>query len=735
MKSIRAKKRESVSQKGVKDMAKRRKTPTIIQMEAVECGAASLGIILGYYQKHIPLEELRVACGVSRDGSKAINIVKAAREYGLISKGYRKEPADLKEMKLPVIIHWNFNHFIVVEGFKKDKVYINDPATGPRVISESEFDRSFTGIVLSFEPGEDFKKEKRKTSLWSSLRSRVTHMKTALIYVILISFMLVLPGLVIPIFTQIFVDDILIGGMNNWFIPLLIGLAITALLRGGLTWLQQYYLLKMETALALSMASKYFWHVLRLPIEFFLQRNSGDITERVNSNDRVASLLSGQLSTNFLNCIMVVFYLVIMVQFSIVLTLVVVFFALINIVFLNRVSRVRVDQNMKLLQVQGKMSGTSMAGLQMIETLKANGRESDFFTKWSGHQANAMNTQQKLGVFSQTLNAIPSFLTMLSNIVILGLGGWLVLSGELTIGMLVAFQSLMQSFMTPVNSLVQLGSQLQEVKGDLNRLDDVLKYKVDSITEYDDTHGDDDSKSKLTGKIELKNVTFGYSRLESPLIENFHLSVKPGSRVALVGGSGSGKSTMAKLITGLYKPWEGEILFDGRPREKWNHHLVTNSISVVDQDINMFEGTIRDNLTLWDATVPEIDVIRAAKDSVIHDDIVSKNNDYNYIIEEGARNFSGGQKQRLEIARALVNNPSILILDEATSALDPRTELLIDRNLRRRGCTCLIIAHRLSTIRDCDEIILLDKGRVIQRGTHDDMIEEDGPYANLIGQA
>lgn len=716
-------------------MGKRIKTPTVIQMEAVECGAASLAIILGYYQKHIPLEELRIACGVSRDGSKAVNIVKAAREYGLAAKGYRKEPGDLKEMKMPAIVHWNFNHFIVLEGFKKGKVYLNDPATGPRVVSEEEFDHSFTGIVLAFEPGESFTKEKRKTSLWSSLNARIAHMKVALVYVVLISFMLVLPGLVIPVFTQIFVDDILLAGLKNWLIPLLAGLAVTALLRGGLTWLQQYYLLKMETALALGMASNYFWHVLRLPIEFFLQRHSGDITDRINSNDRVASLLSGQLSTNFLNGLMVIFYAVVMIQFSWILTLVVISFALVNIVFLRQVSRIRVDQNMKLLQEQGKMSGTSMAGLQMIETLKANGREGDFFTKWSGQQANAMNSQQKLGVHSQMIQAVPSFLTMLSNIAILGIGGWLVMSGRMTIGMLVAFQSLMQSFMAPVNSLVQLGSQLQEVKGDLNRLDDVLKYKVDAETEQNEILNEDVSISKLTGKVALKNVTFGYSRLEAPLIENFHLVVEPGSRVALVGGSGSGKSTIAKLVTGLYQPWEGDVLFDGKQRKTWNRHLVTNSISVVDQDIHMFEGTIRNNLTLWDPTVPEIDIIRAAKDSCIHDDIVTKPGGYDYLIEEGARNFSGGQKQRLEIARALVNNPSILVLDEATSALDPRTELMIDRNLRRRGCTCIIIAHRLSTIRDCDEIVMLNQGKVVQRGKHDEMIHEDGPYAALIREA
>jgi len=716
-------------------MSNRVSTPTVIQMEAVECGAAALGIILGYHGRHIPLEELRVACGVSRDGSKASNIVKAAREYGLVAKGYRKEPEDLKQMKMPVIIHWNFNHFVVLEGYRKRKFYLNDPATGPRTVSEEEFDRGFTGIVLTFERGEHFKKEKRKSDFWSALYTRVAPMKAALLYVVIVSLLLVVPGLVIPVFTQLFVDDILLAGLHHWLLPLLAGMAVAALLRGVMTWLQQYYLLRLETALGVSMAGKYFWHVLRLPMEFFTQRHSGDITQRINANDRVASLLSGPLSTNFLNCLAIIFYTVIMVQYSVQLTLVAVFFAILNFVYLQRVSKVRVDENMKFLQEQGKIAGTTMAGLRMIETLKASGREGDFFTKWSGLSANLMNTQQKLSLQTETINAVPAFLSMLGNIAVLGIGGWLVMSGGMTVGMLVAFQSLMQSFMAPVNGLIQLGSQFDEVKGDLNRLDDVLRYRPDPEAARERDAACGHSVHKLTGRVELRNVTFGYSRLEPPLIENFSLVIEPGSRVALVGGSGSGKSTVAKLVTGLYQPWSGEVLFDGKPRREWDRLVLSNSVAVVDQDIHMFEGTIRENLTLWDPTVPETDIVRAAKDACIHDDIVKKPGGYDHVIEEGARNFSGGQKQRLEIARALVNNPSILVMDEATSALDPKTELLIDRNLRRRGCTCLIIAHRLSTIRDCDEIIVMDKGKIVQRGTHEQLAGVEGPYARLIREA
>jgi NHLM bacteriocin system ABC transporter peptidase/ATP-binding protein len=712
---------------------KRAKVPTVLQMEAVECGAASLAMILAYYGKYLPLEEIRIACGVSRDGSKASNILKAARNYGMVAKGFRKETEFLKDMKLPVIIHWNFNHFVVLEGFDKELFYLNDPGSGPRSVPKEEFDQSFTGIVLTFEPEPDFEKTGNKPNIAAALKKRLKGSEAALTYVILVGLALVIPGLVIPVFTKIFIDDILLGGKGNWLVPLLLGMAITAILRGFLTGLQQYYLLRLETKIALSTSAQFLWHVLCLPVEFFTQRSAGDISMRVQSNDTVAQLLSGQLATNALNLVMTVFYFVIMLQYNLWLSLVGIAAAVANISYLKYVSRRRVDTNRKLLQDRGKLRGTAMSGLQIIETIKASGAESDFFAKWSGYQAKTLNAEQELGVSTQFLSAIPTFLTTLTNTVVLVLGGLLIFRGELTIGALVAFQSLMSSFLEPVNGLVSLGSRLQEVEGDMNRLDDVMQYPLDEQTKEDlPDDGSKDFPEKLEGYIELRNLTFGYSRLEPPLIENFSLKLSPGYRVALVGGSGSGKSTIAKLVSGICKPWSGEILFDENPREYIPRSILNNSLSLVDQDIFLFQGTIRDNLTLWDKTVSEFDLIRAAKDACIHDDITSKAGGYDQLLAEGGNNFSGGQRQRLEIARALAGNPSILILDESTSALDPLTEKTVDERIRRRGCTCLIVAHRLSTIRDCDEIIVLEKGKIVQRGTHDEMKDVDGHYAELI---
>jgi NHLM bacteriocin system ABC transporter peptidase/ATP-binding protein len=707
-------------------------------MEAAECGAACLSMILEFYGRYVPLEELRIECGVSRDGAKAGNIVRAARKYGMQAKGFRKNPDSLHELSFPAIIFWNFNHFVVLEEMRGKQVYLNDPASGPRRVSLDEFDISFTGVVLTFEPGPDFRKGGQRHTLFPALRRRFRGASTALTYVVLAGLLLVVPGLVIPTFSRVFVDDILVGEMTGWLAPLMLAMGATAILRGVLTVLQSYYLLRFQTKLALTNSALFFRHILRLPVDFFVQRYGGEIGSRIQLNDKLAQLLSGELSTTVLNLILIVFFAALMLQYDVMLTALGVVTAALNLAALRYISKKRKIYNQRLQLEGGKLLGVSMGGLQMIETLKATGSESDFFSQWSGHYAKVINAQQAMSRASLFLNVFPTLLVSLNGLAVLGFGGLLVMEGRLSMGMLVAFQSLMASFMGPVRQMINVGGSLQEVQTDTNRLDDVLNYKVAPWFEARGVDSGDivepglTLSDKLSGQVDICDVTFGYSKLAPALIADFSLSLKPGSRVALVGNSGSGKSTIAKLVSGLYQPWQGDVRFDGVPLLDVPRPIFNASVAMVDQQIFVFEGSIRDNICMWNDIIPENDIYQAARDAGIHSDIVSRPGGYDSKVQEGGRNFSGGQLQRLEIARALVNNPSILVMDEATSALDPNMEKIIDDNLRRRGCACLIVAHRLSTIRDCDEIIVMQNGNVVQRGTHDELITEEGLYADQI---
>ncbi|AOX02014.1 NHLP family bacteriocin export ABC transporter peptidase/permease/ATPase [Moorena producens PAL-8-15-08-1] len=772
------------------------RTPTILQMEAVECGAASLAIILGYYNRIVPLAELRIECGVSRDGSKASNLILAARRYGMVADGFKAEHLEqLQELSPPYIIFWKFNHFLVVEGLSKHWVFLNDPATGPRRISWEEFDEGFTGVVLVIEPGPDFNKGGRKPSVILGLIDRLQGSVGAILYCILAGFLLVLPGLAIPVFSQVFVDEILVENRTEWLRPLILGMIITTVFQGILTLLRLRYLRKLSIKLAVGMSTRFLWHILRLPVRFYAQRYAGEISNRASLNNKVAQVLSGQLATTVIDTVMIVFYAVVMFAYDGVLTLIGICFSAINGLALQWVARQRVDANMRLVQDWGKAAGVSIAALQSMETLKASALESDFFSRWSGYYAKAAIAEQELEVTNQMLGVLPILLTSLTSMLILVVGGWRVMDGNLSIGMLVAFQSLMISFQQPVNTLVDFGSTLQELEGDLNRLDDVLGNSLDSEVEREGERemgrwgdgemdelnsrpragsplnppasnpslgdfnsrtpqnwgvrgaGDFNSRTpqnwgargaklpvipNLNGYVELRDVTFGYSHVDPPLIENFSLSLQPGQRVALVGASGSGKSTLAKLICGLYQPWEGEILLDGTPRREIPREVLASSLSLVEQDIFLFGGTVRDNLTLWNATVTDQQLVQACQDAVIHEAVMAIPGGYDGELLEGGVNLSGGQRQRLEIARALVKNPAILVMDEATSALDAQTEQMIVENLRSRQCSCILVAHRLSTIRDCDEIIVLEGGKVVQRGTHEELWEQGGVYQRLI---
>jgi NHLM bacteriocin system ABC transporter peptidase/ATP-binding protein len=569
--------------------------------------------------------------------------------------------------------------------------------------------------------------------LIASLQGRLRGLASGIAFAVLSGLMLVLPGLVVPTFAKIFVDDILVQNKANWARPLLWGMALTAVLRGALLVLQNRTLMLLEIKLYVRMTAGFLRHVLRLPISFFARTFAGDIAARIDLNYGVARTVAVELVPNVVNALAVVFFLVLMVQYDLLLTGVVTALALVNLRIRRRLDRSRKGLNSRVQALQGELAGLSSSGLQDIEGMKASAGEAEFFSAWVAGQARVVNALRELETGSALLGAVPGLLAALNTAAVLGFGGWLVLNGRFTIGDLVAYQSLSVSFLTPLGELVRLTELSRIAEGNLERLNEVLDEPPDPELVVSDTGSDHSPLTgKLAGRVELRGVVFGYDRTTAPLIDGLDLTLFPGKRVALVGGSGSGKSTVLRLVAGLYQPWEGDVRFDGHRRCEMAHRMLTDSVAFVDQDIVLFEGTVRENLSLWDPGIPDADLERAARDAGIHEVIAARPGGYDSPVAEGGVNFSGGERQRLEIARALSGNPTVLLMDEATSALDTVTEKQIADDLRRRRCTCVIVAHRLSTIRDCEEILVFDRGRVIQRGSHAELCAVDGLYRNLI---
>lgn len=708
------------------------KVPVVMQMEALECGAASLTMILAYYGKWIPLEQVRADCGVSRDGSNAKNILIAARSYGLAAKGYRYEPEGLKENgKFPCIIHWNFNHFVVLDGFKGSKAYLNDPAKGSYSVPMEIFDKSFTGICLMFEPAESFEPGGAPKSILTFAKKRLKEAETAIVFVALTTLITALLGIITPAFSRIFMDRLLTGENPEWFLPFIFALGGISVIQLIVEWIKAVYSLKINGQLSAVGSTDYMWKVLHMPMEFFSQRMAGDIQQRQRMNASVAQSLVETFAPLALNTVMLVFYLVVMLRYSLILTLVGVASIVINLVVSRIISNKRINITRVQMRDAGKLAGATVAGIEMIETIKASGAENGFFEKWAGYQASVNTQQVRFERLNQYLGMIPELVSSLANIAVLILGVYFTINGKFTVGMIMAFQGFLGSFTAPAQTLISAGQTLQEMRAQMERVEDVMEYPTDVNCDRDEL-SEDAEYSKLSGSVELKNVTFGYSRLAEPLIRDFNLTLKTGSRVAFVGTSGCGKSTLSKLISGLYKPWEGEILFDGKPIEKIDRSVFTGSLAVVDQDIILFEDTIANNIKMWDGSIEDFEIIMAARDAQLHEDIMRRDGGFSYKITEGGKDFSGGQRQRMEIARVLAQDPTIIILDEATSALDAKTEFEVVRSIKDRGITCIVVAHRLSTIRDCDEIIVLDNGEVVERGTHDELYAKGGVYTQLV---
>lgn len=711
------------------------KVPVILQLEVTECGAACLAMVLAYYGKWVPLEQVRLDCGVSRDGSNAKNILLAARRYGMNADGYRHTADSLKEKgKFPCIIHWEFNHFVVLEGFKKNEAVLMDPARGRVRIPMEAFEKSFTGVCIMLEPSEEFVADGTPKDIKVFIRKRLLGAKKAFIFTAVMAFFFMLFDIINPLLASSFLDKILPGDKalvcKSFFILVIMAGIVQIIVQA----VQVTGKLREESRLAVSANSEYMWHILRLPIEFFNQRTAGDIAARKGTNEKIAQTLIQTLSPLIFQFVMMAIYLVLMFSYNIKLSMIGLAGTALNIIVSRYISVKRADISRVMMRDEAKLMATAASGIDMIETVKANGAENGFFEKWSGYQASVNTERIRILRMDRYYGMIPRLVNTIVNMIILAVGIYYITCGQFTVGVLFAFQSILMSFMEPAMKLAEAGESMRQMRVNMERVEDVLAYPTD--VEYGEA-GHNDAKQnisydKLQGKIELKNVTFGYSRLAPPLIENFNMTVERGQRVAFVGNSGCGKSTLSKLISGLYKPWSGEILFDGKPVSEIDRNIFTGSLAVVDQEITLFEDTISDNIKMWDESIEDYEMIIAAKESRIHEDIVMRDGGYHHRMLEGGKDFSGGQRQRMEIARVLAQDPTVIIMDEATSALDAKTEYEVVEAIRKRGMTCIVIAHRLSTIRDCDEIIVMDNGKIAECGKHEELMELHGIYEKLI---
>ena len=712
------------------------RTPILLQMHATECGAACLGSVLAWYGRWVPLTELREKCEVSRDGSSAASILRAARHYGLECRGLSINAELLKQLQMPAVLFWQFNHFVVLEGFDDNHFYLNDPASGRRKLTADEFSKGYSRIALKFERGDSFEPGGRRPGIWQQARARLDGSWGAITGAFSCDLMLALLALLVPASVSVFVDHVLVN-REPW------GVAAAGLLAGGgilvylLSLLKHRFLKRLSIKISVAGYSRGFSRLLRLPVEFFNHRMVGDLTDRVSAIDRIAKNLTEQFLILIIDMAAGVVFLAAMLFVDVRLGLIVLALAMLNAVLAQFVKEMRAGRRDAMRREQGLLLGVGMQMLNHADNLRMVGADDRYYARWSGQQALELDARKRYAELGYVNTGLPGLISILASAIVLAFGAVRVLDGEITLGALAGFYILAAMFLAPIGRFVEFADKRQAIESDLHRLEDITKTPVDPVFTRRNPEADSiptfNGRLQLAGQVELRNVTFGYNRSRPPLIKDFNLVIKPGQRVAIVGPSGSGKSTLSRLVAGLNQPWSGEVLFDGHPRYEIPEEVLQRSVSMVDQDVVLFSATLRDNITLWNPAIPDETIIAATRDACIHDEILRRPRGYSTSVEEGGVNFSGGQRQRLEISRALVGNPTVLILDEATSALDAATEEFIDDALRRRGVTCLIVAHRLSTVRDCDEIIVLDKGVEVQRGTHEELIEDrEGVYYKLV---
>ena len=707
----------------------RRKVPVLTQMSAVECGAACLAMLLSYYGRNTSVSEVREHCNPGRDGLSALTLVQAAKSYGLQVRAVTMhENEDFRLARLPAIIHWQFNHFLIVEGWTPFHVDLVDPARGRRRITQEEFDKGFTGIVIMLEPGDRFTRHHTppQVSLRTYVKSYIRQAPFTFGQIVGASLLLQIFGLGTPLLTEIVVDQIIPFQMNSAMNILGAGILMLALTQLVTTFLRGSLLVYLQARVDTQMMLSFFEHMLTLPLRFFQQRSSGDILSRLNSNSIIRDTLSNQLISTLLDGGMVIVYLIILLWQAPIFAILVLGIGGLQIVVLLCTKRPLHDLSRQMLENQGVAQGYAAEALTGIVTLKAAGAEKRALQHWSNLFFEQLNVSVRRNYLSAGLDAAMSMLRTFSPLSLLWIGATLVIHGQMQVGTMLALNALALAFLTPLTSLVSTGRQLQLVHSHLERIADVIEAQPEQQV------ASAQQAPRLTGNIALQNVSFRYNEHAPEVLRNINASIRAGQKVALVGRTGSGKSTLGMLLLGLYLPTQGEIFYDGVSLSQLDYQTVRAQFGAVMQEATIFSGSIRHNIAFNDPTMTLERVVRAAQMAALHDDILTMPMGYETFVSERGSALSGGQRQRLALARALAHNPVMLLLDEATSALDVITEQVIEQNLRALSCTQIIIAHRLSTIRNADSILVLDQGRITENGTHKELLLRNGYYARLI---
>lgn len=704
-----------------------KKVKPVLQMEVTECGAASLCMILDYYGKSVTMEQLRLECGVSRNGVNAKNIARAAMLHGLKPRALKVGIHAARGLKFPAIIHWNMDHFVVLCGFTKKGAVIADPASGLRQIPEDEFSNNFTGIALEFTPTESFEKNRTLKNKNDYIKSCLKSFAPVMFIFLICEFCVLASGGVLPFLSSVYINRVLLDGkiqQLSFVTAVLLACLLLAFL-GGVIRVSTINRVVKQLNAKLNLG--FFEHILKLPIEFFLQRNSGELAMRQGEAMNTGRLIVSMLPFIFTSMLQVLVYLGLLFFMNLKIAAIGVTMVVVNFIAAVLASKRYREKVMRSDRERAMLQGLISQTIDAMETIKSCGCEDAVFERLISAGSISINARTEIEKTSVLTNTVFTFLNTFSSALVIVAGIWEILFSSLTTGSLIALQGVMVAMLAPVGSAMNMGFQIQQLSGITHRTNDVMRY-------MEDTKFAEEEQKELTeldSDITLEDITFGYSPLDTPILQNFDLHIKKGGSLAIIGGSGSGKSTVAKLIAGLFCEKDGKIYFGSRERKEIRRDDFYSETAVVTQNIRLFEGTVLDNITMFDHTIPYDDVVAAAKIACIHEGIIARPSGYREWVSENGRNFSGGQRQRIEIARAIVKKPRLLIMDEATSALDADTEMNIMKAVSDMGITTIVVAHRLSAIRYCDSIMVMKNGEITEYGTHCDLMALNGEYAAL----